>query len=190
MKEVLNKRMQTLDRYKPKTLEERIQVLEDIEAIKEVMHHYSRCADIGDADGMIACFSDDSTTVFILENEEGKREEYCFTKQDTYDFYKRALRAVESSSHHVSNEQILFETKDMAIGYLYLYSWQRFKAQVNKLDLHRWGRYEIRYVREEDNEWRIKNLRLLAAGEHNGERISEQFKRPWPPEPLLERAKS
>ncbi|MRG84866.1 nuclear transport factor 2 family protein [Salinibacillus xinjiangensis] len=185
MKEILNDKMVTMVGHKPKTLDERIQRLEDIQSIKEVMYQYTRLADLRDPKGMMSCFTNDSITSFIVTDEEGNTEEKLFTKKDTYDYYEKILKQMISGSHHITNEQFFFETTDKVIGYLYMYSWLHFKDSSKK-DLHRWGRYEVSYVREEDEEWRIQTLRLLAAGELNGNRIAEQFDRSWPPEILKE----
>lgn len=183
LKELVHGKMKTLKGCEPKTIEERIQRLEDIEAIKEVMHQYARYADIRNPEGMIACFSDDSTAIFTFKDEDGTLKEHVFNKQETYEFYKKAFAGnVESSSHYICNEQFFFETMDVAVGYLYMYTWTRFKAYPDIEDVHRWGRYELRYVREDDGEWRIKNYCLYTAGEFKGDRIAEQFNRTWPPE--------
>jgi hypothetical protein len=185
MLETIKGKIQTMKGYEPVTLEERIQRLEDIEAIKEIMHHYTRCADICDPDGMIACFTDDCLNRYLIDDSPKTFKAPLYNKNETYEYLKRKLiDYVVSASHHISNEQIYFATKDSAVAFMYMYSWQRFTDFPQHADLHRWGRYEISYNREADGEWRISSLQLLAAGEYNGTRIAEQFDRPWPPVPL------
>ena len=184
MKETFEGKIRTMKGYEPTTLEERIQRLEDIEGIKEIMHQYAHCADMCDPEGMIACFIDDCITSYFIDDLSKDYIAPVYNKRETYDYLKqRLIDYVDSASHHISNEQIYFETKDSAVAYLYMYSWQRFTDYPQHPDMHRWGRYEIFYVKEEDGEWRIRNLQLLAAGEYNGTRIKEQFNRSWPPVP-------
>ncbi|WP_217642400.1 nuclear transport factor 2 family protein [Bacillus sp. OK048] len=171
--------------HEPTTLEERVQRLEDIEAIKEIMHQYAHCADMCDPEGMIACFTDDCMAKYFTDDLSKGYEAPVFNKSETYDYLKqRLIDYVNSASHHISNEQIYFEKIDRAVAYMYMYSWQRFTSYPQQPDMHRWGRYEIFYVKEKDGEWRISNLQLLSAGEYNGTRIAEQFNRSWPPVPI------
>jgi ketosteroid isomerase-like protein len=184
MKETFEGKIRTMKGYHALTLEERIQRLEDLEFIKEIMHQYAHCADSCDPDGMIACFTDDCKNSYFIDDSSTNYKAPVFNKRETYHYLiERLIDYVVSASHHISNEQIFLETKDTAIAYMYMYSWQRFINHPQRPDMHRWGRYEIFYVKEEDGEWRIKNLQLLAAGEYNGNRLTEQFNRYWPPVP-------
>lgn len=179
MKKQVEGKIFEMDGWNPTTLEERIQRLEDIEKIKEVMHEYCRCADQNDPDGMIACFTEDCVISMAHDDREGMMWKDRASAQK---FYRSALiDYVISGSHFICNEQILFENQDSAIMYMYMYSWQRFVGYPERADCHRWGRYENHYVREADGQWRMKGLRLLSSGEYGGARIGEQFNRDWPP---------
>jgi hypothetical protein len=85
-----------------------------------------------------------------------------------------------SSTHYITNVELVFETDDRVAAHTYMYSWQRFKDYPAAADCHRYGRYEFRVVRASDG-WRFSRLNLLSAGEYGGARIGEQFNRPWPP---------
>jgi len=85
-----------------------------------------------------------------------------------------------SSSHHITNVELLFDDPDKVTGHAYMYSWERFKSAPTTADCHRWGRYEFRVVRTKQG-WRILRLALFSARELGGARIAEQFGRSWPP---------
>ena len=57
MKYVVNGKLETMKDAPVNTLEERIQRLEDIEAIKSIMYNYTRCTDNLDAEGIAAMFT-------------------------------------------------------------------------------------------------------------------------------------
>jgi hypothetical protein len=42
------------------------------------------------------------------------------------DFLNMALGGTVSGSHHIANEELIFQTPDQVILHCYMYSWQRF----------------------------------------------------------------
>jgi ketosteroid isomerase-like protein len=57
-----------------KDLEERIKLLEDIEAIKQVKYNYCYTVDAGDVEGWLTGFTDDAIADFGHARYEGKKE--------------------------------------------------------------------------------------------------------------------
>lgn len=177
MKDFIDGQKRTLGRPNTLSLEEKIQRLQDRIDILESMYDYCRHADLMDADGMAAYFTDDCVVSYVQGTDE-----YTFHgRKKLHEFLAAHSDSTISGSHHICNEQLLFETADSVVTYFYMYSWQRFNGYPVTADCHRWGRYEGRFIRL-DEEWRISQLRLLSAGEYGGARIGEQFNRPWPPQ--------
>lgn len=149
-------------------LVDRIQILETV-------YSYCRHADLLDAAGMVAHFTDDCVVTF---HDDGPR---LHGREELLDRLSERLSTTLSGSHHVSNEELLFEENSTVTGHLYMYSWQRFVGHPRVPDVHRWGRYEMRFVRQGSG-WRIARMRLLSAGEYGSHRIGEQLGKPWPPQ--------
>jgi hypothetical protein len=152
------------------TLEE----LADRTEVLELMYAYCRFADRGDAAGMVGLFTPDcSINLFAGEDRiiHGPRA------------YEEALAPllgkVTAGTHFIANPEYVFPAADEAILHVYMYSWQRFAADMELPDRHRMGRYEVRAVRSRDG-WRLRDLRLIVAGEHGGDRECEHAVRPWP----------
>lgn len=61
MKYVADGKICTMKDAPALTLEERIQRMEDTEAIKGIMYHYTRCTDNLDAEGIAAMFTESGT---------------------------------------------------------------------------------------------------------------------------------
>ncbi|MDB5432991.1 MAG: hypothetical protein JWP35_4107 [Caulobacter sp.] len=158
------------------SLEEIVRELKDRVDIQEVMHEYCRHADNLDAKSMVDLFVDDCVACYVPGSDDyilrGKRQ---LTKM-----LSDALAVTVSGSHHISNVEIAFDTPDQATFFSYMYSWQRFTGFPTTADCHRWGRYEMRFVRTPAG-WRMARLILLSAGEYGGARMGEQLGRPFPP---------
>lgn len=160
---------------RPMSLEQTIQRLQDRNDILETMYAYCRHADMNDVDGMMRKFAEDCVVSYVPGDQYVMRG-------------RAALKAMLdahigntiSGSHHIANVELLFDTPDVVTAHMYMYSWQRFKGFPVTADCHRWGRYEIRFIRQQGSWW-FSRLRLLSAGEYGGARIGEQFGRPWPP---------
>ena len=156
------------------SLEKRIQRLEERVAIEELIHKYCRLADQLDAAGMAATFTEDCTASYIegyppLRGRKAVQEGLA-----------GFLERVVGGSHYVANLELVFGTEVQADGGMYMYSWQRFTVSGVTADCHRWGRYEVRFVKV-GPDWRISHLRLLSALEHGGTRLGEYLNRPFPP---------
>ena len=158
------------------SFEATVKRLQDRVDIEEALYGYCRHADLLDAEGMAAYFTDDCVVAYVLPQTlppfQGKGELLRFLRE----YFPNTV----SSSHHVANVELLFDGADRVTAHTYMYSWQRFKGFPAAADCHRWGRYEIRLVRTASG-WRISRMQLLSAGEYGGSRIGEQFGRPWPP---------
>jgi hypothetical protein len=158
-------------------IEQTVRRLQDRVDILETMYAYCRHADRLDGDAMSALFVDDCVCTFIPGGEattlRGRRA--------LNDFLNMALGGTVSGSHHIANEELIFETPDRVVLHAYMYSWQRFTGFPVTADCHRWGRYENRFVRTADG-WRMDRLTLVSAGEYGGARIGEQLGRTFPPQ--------
>jgi hypothetical protein len=157
------------------TLEAQVRRLADRVAILETMYAYCRHADNLDGAAMAALFIEDCVAQFI------HGDEHVLTGRKALEaFLCGALAVTVSGSHHIANEELVFEAPDRVILHGYMYSWQRFQGHPQTADCHRWGRYENRFVRTPAG-WRMDRLRLHSAGEYGGARIGEQLGRPFPP---------
>lgn len=158
------------------SLEQKIQRLQDRADITELMHRYCRHADQLDPPGMAGCFTDDCVVAYVPPSMAAPAR----SKKELLGFLNEYFPHSVSSSHYISNVELLFDSPDVVTAHSYMYSWQRFKTYPAAADCHRYGRYEYRVVRTADG-WRFSHLNLLSMGEYGGARISEQFNRPWPP---------
>jgi len=159
-----------------KNIEQAIQRLIDREEINELMARYCRQADLLDADGLAACFTDDCVVAYVPASMGPPAR----SKQELLGFLHEYFPNSVSSTHYITNVELIFDTPDQVTAATYMYSWQRFKTFPAAADCHRYGRYEFRILRTKDG-WRFSHLNLLSAGEYGGSRIGEQFGRPWPP---------
>jgi hypothetical protein len=157
-------------------LEKTIQRLSDRLDINELMARYCRHADLLDAEGMTACFTDDCVVAYVPASIAAPAR----SKKELLGFLRAYFPNSVSSTHYITNVELIFDTSDQVTAHTYMYSWQRFKSYPAAADCHRYGRYEFRIVRGAQG-WRFSRLNLLSAGEYGGERIAEQFNRPWPP---------
>jgi len=158
------------------SLEVMVRKLQDRVDILETMHAYCRHADNLDGDAMSALFVEDCVANFV----PGGDEMVLRGRRALNEFLNMALGGTVSGSHHIANEELIFETPDRVVLHCYMYSWQRFTGFPVTADCHRWGRYENRFVRT-DGGWRMDRLKLISAGEYGGARIGEQLGRPFPP---------
>lgn len=157
-------------------LEQTVQRLQDRVDITEVMSAYCRHADRLDTENMASMFIDDCIVTYVP-----KEMAPAFKgKAELKKFLNEYFPNTHSSSHHIANVELLFDTNDQVTAHTYMYSWQRFKGFPAAADCHRWGRYEMRFVRTASG-WLIARLHLVSVGEYGGARIAEQFGRAWPP---------
>ena len=178
MKQIIDGKMYKMKDAPTNTLEERIQRMEDTEAIKEIMYNYCYSADNMDGIGMSACFSETG----IMSMGDVYPTKY-HGREAIAKFYEGKLDEALTSSHYITNMQIWFETPDSAIMVAYVYAWKRFRDYPNTSDFEMYGSYETQAVRNTDGEWRFESLKLVVAGMTPGNRVNEQHNRPWPPVP-------
>jgi hypothetical protein len=158
------------------SLEVLVRQLKDRNDILETMFAYCRHADNLDGDAMSTLFTENCIANFV----PGGEDTMLRGRRALNDFLNSALGVTVSGSHHIANEELIFETPDRVTLHCYMYSWQRFAGFPVTADCHRWGRYENRFVRTDDG-WRMDRLKLISAGEYGGARIGEQLGRPFPP---------
>jgi hypothetical protein len=158
------------------TLEQKIQRLADRLDINELMARYCRHADVLDAEGMAACFTDDCVVAYVPASIAAPAR----SRKELLGFLHAYFPNSVSSTHYITNVELLFDTPDRVTAHTYMYSWQRFKGYPAAADCHRYGRYEFQILRTAQG-WQFSRLNLLSAGEYGGARIAEQFNRPWPP---------
>jgi ketosteroid isomerase-like protein len=133
--------------------------LVDREQIRALKYAYCRYADALDIAGMVSGFTEDCRINFVPDGSQERRG-----RDEVEAFYAKAQSVVSSSSHHLSNMDVVFLGPDRAAMHSYLYSWQRFVGYPEVKDRHRWARYEDVFVRT-PNGWRQSELLYLVAGE-------------------------
>lgn len=173
-------KMCTMEDNVPNSIEDRIQRMEDREAICEAIYHYAQSTDKCDPDGQASCFSDSG----VLKWGDNFKEWYV-GREKIREHLHGLMGAALTSSHYITNVQIHFENADSALVHAYFYAWQHFKDYPKKSECHTLGRYEIQAVRETDGEWRFQSFYVVTAAQQGGYRGCEQFDRPWPPRPIL-----
>ena len=156
--------------------EQKVQRLTDRLDIQELMARYCRHADLLDADGMADCFTDDCVVAYVPASMAAPAR----SKKELLGFLRAYFPSSVSSTHYITNVELIFETSDTVSAHTYMYSWQRFIGYPAAADCHRYGRYEFQLVRSPHG-WLFSKLTLLSAGEYGGTRIAEQFNRAWPP---------
>ena len=157
------------------SLEQQVRQLQDRAEIMELMAAYCRHADRHDADSMSKTFTEDGVGEYV------PRDGVIFRGQkELRDFFAGFFEMVTTGSHFITNAQLLFDAPDTVTGHFYMMSIQKFKGPAVTADCFRFGRYENLFVRTPEG-WRISKLRLLVSQEIGGDRIGEQFDRPWPP---------
>jgi hypothetical protein len=151
-----------------------LEVLADRTEVLELIYAYCRFADRGDAAGMAGLFTPDCSINLFAGDDR-----IIYGPRAYEDALAPLLGKVIAGTHYITNPEYDFVGADEAILHTYMYSWQRFEAGMDLPDRHRMGRYEVRAVRTADG-WRLRDLRLIVAGEHGGDRECEHAGRPWP----------
>ena len=135
-----------------KTLEERIQALEDIESIKKLKGLYcTYCDDSYDADRIAGLFVEDGIWDGGIRGKAEGREAIR-------DFFVRAPQRLSFAVHMVMNP-IIDVDGDRATGIWYLFQACTYAEGERAV----WGsaRYDEEYVRA-DGSWMFKTLRLTS----------------------------
>ena len=164
------------------TLEQRVARLENRCSISEAIAHYARCVDARDAVGVASFFTEDGQL-------HGPGFPAVCGRAAIERFYGRLLPAMSSSTHLVSNLQIMEEDPASALAACVLWAWEGFGDELtfegtpqgeNRFSL---GRYEFHFVREQDGQWRAQAMHVHFAGQTGTGRCAEHLNRPWPPRP-------
>lgn len=178
MKYVENGKVMHLAEYEAESVEARLLRLEDEREIRELLYHYTRCVDRGDSEGIGACYCEDGS--FYPSDDlppiQGRRR---ITKL----FSKLRDPAIKSCMHYITNQQIHFENPDEALVFAYFYSNKSFSD--GKSDENTWGGYELRAVRDDDGQWRMRSHKIFFTRQTGTDcdRVAENLNRPWPPIP-------
>lgn len=141
--------------------------------ILESIYRYCSAADRFEPDAMVAEFTPDATVSYMPDQPPMNMTELLA-------MLKGFLCDVASGSHHITNPVFDFHTPGEAKLGCYLFSWQRFKEFPRVADIHRWGCYELHWVRL-DGAWKMKHMELITAGEYGGTRLGEQMGRDFFP---------
>ncbi len=136
-------------------LRRRLQILEDIEAIRQTKYDYFHALDLKRWDELGDCFAPDIVAEYgrpdwHVEGRTGLVE--WLEANEGGDNY-----AVSHSSH---NPQIRILSENEATGFFKLHDWVIIEPSIT---LKGWGHYDDEFVREEDGRWRIKRLMLDYA---------------------------
>lgn len=177
MKVIRDGKMCSLAETEEISLEQRVRRLEDMEQIKEILHHYTRCVDRGDVNGIASCYTEDGCFYPSDFSNPIQGREAIFNI-----FSKLLDPSIKTSAHYISNQQIHFENRDEALVFAYFYSNKSFEGREDELTC---GGYEVRAVREADGEWRMKSHKCFFTrqeGSRSG-RFGENIDRCWPPLP-------
>ena len=131
-------------------LELRLQVLEDIEAIRELKARYCLyCDDSYDSEGIASLFVDDAVW-------DGGVLGRCDGRDEIRSFFKSASRVISFAIHHVCNPLIEVEG-DRATGQWYLF--QPCTYTDGERAIWMLARYHDEYVREA-SAWKFQNVKI------------------------------
>lgn len=135
-----------------RSVEERLQVLEDIEAIKKLKARYTLAVDARDAEGVVSLFTADG----VWEGGTFGRYEGA---NEVRSFFRSVPERLSFFVHYVSNPLIEIEG-DRATGSWYLLEPCTFAEGDRAV----WGsaRYEERY-RRVDGQWKFEEMKLVSV---------------------------
>ncbi len=133
-------------------LAQRIQTLEDIEAIKKLKARYCAGADERDEEAFVGCFTEgaiwDGGSFGHYEGQAAIRE-----------FFQAIPKALSFAIHYVMNPQIEVNG-DRATGRWYLLEPCTMRQEGGEQAVWGSARYEEEYVRV-NGEWKMQNLALI-----------------------------
>jgi len=138
-----------------------VQMLMDIEAIKQLKHSYFRCLDTANFEELAQIFHDDVTVHFVGGAYEWKLQ----GRQEYLDALRKAFTRAAIGHHngHHPEIQILSESEATGIWYLADDMWileHKFHTRGTAL-------YWDRYVKQ-DGRWRIRETRYRRIYESGG----------------------
>lgn len=131
------------------SLEERIQRLEDIEAIRYLQAKYQRCLDTRDFNGVAECFADDVVSAY------GNGEMSFEGKEKVVGFLMNSMSVDMPSAHmiHGGEVDIIDDKKAKAKWYLQDFLW----VKQHKINIEGAAIYENTYEKI-DGCWKIKTI--------------------------------
>lgn len=138
------------------TLEERIQRLEDIEAIRQLQAKYQRCLDTRDFDGLDECFTEDIDACYDNGHESYKG------KEAVMDFLYSVMTVDIPSSHLIHGGEIEVQN-NTATGIWYLEDYLLHRKFLVKM--HGTAIYDCEYRKEADL-WRISKIGYTRCYEY------------------------
>lgn len=130
-------------------LEERIQRLEDIEAIRNLQARYQRCLDTRDFETLSECFTDDAVSSY-----DGGKMSYRGKERIT-GFLRKVMTASMPSSHLIHGGEIEIEGPTTARAKWYLEDHLLHRKFLVKL--HGAAIYDVSYVKT-DGSWKIASI--------------------------------
>lgn len=133
-------------------MEQRLQAMEAIEAIKQTKFDYFHCIDLKRWDQLGNCFAKD------IEASYGRDGWQVSGRENLVEWLRGAEGGDNYSVSHAShNEQITLISDTEAEGFFKLHDWVRIDPSIT---LRGWGHYTDHFVKEADGQWRIKVLSL------------------------------
>ena len=164
------------------SLEARVQRLEDLRSIEELVTSYTRFADLADPEGMAACFAENGV---LRWTPSGPPE--AVGRETLRGYFRHAVGRSRTQEHFCTDFQLRFTSRGSAVGVCNMLSWQIWKDDSKPWTVCS-GKYEFAAVKE-DGRWLLSSLCLTLNAKierHGiaGGREREQFGRPWPPEAL------
>lgn len=136
---------------KARTLEERLAILEAKEAARDAMYRYWRALDYKQWDELRDVFCEDAKAAWGSDWKASGR-------QGIYDFlHANESRSDLRLSHFGHNPEITVVGEAEATGIFKLEDWVTIGGATV---MRGFGQYVMRFVREADDVWRIKSLRL------------------------------
>ena len=178
MKETRDGKITAIAEPEDGNLEEMLYRLVQERSIKEILLHYTRCVDRGDFEGIASCYTEDGCFY------PSDRSSPIKGKAAILSIFRKLMNPLPATSmHYITNQQVQFVAKNEAIVFAYFYSSKSFEG--GREDENTWGGYELRVVREEDGEWRMKSHKCFFTRQTGSSttRHAENRNRPWPPEP-------
>ena len=132
-------------------LADRVQALEDIEAVKQTMYRYWRCLDdkLSD-DELRECFTED------VIGDYGMPGWRADGREELLRFLGPERRPEMQLSHGGHNSEVALTGADSARGHFRLHDWVTVEGRTT---MRGFGRYDVLFVRR-DGAWRIHRLAL------------------------------
>ncbi len=139
------------------TLEERIQRLEDIEAIRYLQAKYQRCLDSRDFNGVAECFAD--TVVSAYGNGEMSFE----GKEKVLGFLMNSMSVDMPSAHMIHGGEIDILDGEHAVAKWYLEDYLIYKTY--NINIHGAAIYQNAYIKK-DGKWLINEIGYTRGFEY------------------------